>query len=281
MMEVAFDLADALSEQKTADYSGYSGSSDVSNESDSELNTEDSFPICEVDFSTIDKFDSLVSSLNNVFATKSCWPTKLHQLTQILQRVDLTTTETNKYTFFDYEKPYTRNLVATDGINYTLLILCWNSGIESKIHNHPCDGCFIKTLRGCIKETLYSTCEKTNNICQKSSKFYCEGQVSYMNDDLGLHKISNANKDVPAVTLHLYTPPFGSCKVCPMSCLQLVFLSPFPPQIWSDQGEGQLSKFEEGKIGFFSVYGHRTPHLEGKPGIQSKLMADIREAKQM
>jgi hypothetical protein len=47
-------------------------------------------------------------------------------------------------------------------------------------------------------------------------------------------------------------------------------------QVWSDQGAGQLSNFETGKMGFFSVYGHRTPHLEGRPGMQSKLMNDIR-----
>jgi len=241
----------------------YPDSSTVSVDSDTDQLSVSSnlAEICDSD-SPIEKFDCLVNQLNKVFASKYCCNSKLASIRQILQRVDLTTNEANKYTFFDFEKPYTRNLVATDGVNYTLLVLCWNSGMESKIHNHPCDGCFIKTLRGCIKETVYSMDEATGDIVPKGNKFYCEGQVSYMSDALGLHKIANPNKDVPAVTLHLYTPPFGSCKV------------------WSDAGKGALDKFEEGKIGFFSVYGHRTPHLEGKPGVQSKLMSDIREAKQ-
>eukprot|EP00597_Dinobryon_sp_UTEXLB2267_P000752 CAMPEP_0170072226 /NCGR_PEP_ID=MMETSP0019_2-20121128/9924_1 /TAXON_ID=98059 /ORGANISM="Dinobryon sp., Strain UTEXLB2267" /LENGTH=89 /DNA_ID=CAMNT_0010281105 /DNA_START=397 /DNA_END=666 /DNA_ORIENTATION=+ len=79
-----------------------------------------------------------------------------------------------------------------------------------------------------------------------------------MADDIGLHKIGNPNKDIGAVTLHLYTPPFSVCKV------------------WSHSGEGQYSKHEEGKVGYFSVYGHRSPHLEGKPGLHAKLMEEIR-----
>lgn len=207
---------------------------------------------------TIDKFETLVEALDSLFASSSPWECKQKWLVTLLQNVDLTTTEINKYTFFDNEKPYTRNLVASDGKHYTLLILCWNAGMESKIHNHPCDGCYIRSIRGCIKETVYSTDEETGEIKQSSTRFCCEGQVSFMSDDLGLHKVGNPHKDMGSVTLHLYTPPFGTCKV------------------WSDQGKDQLSKFEEGKIGFFSVYGHRTPHLEGRPGQQSKLMSDIR-----
>jgi cysteine dioxygenase len=162
---------------------------------------------------SIDKFDTLVDILNNIFSSDSSWECKSKSITNVLKNVDLTTTEINKYTFFDAEKPYTRNLVATDGKHYTLLVLCWNAAMESKIHNHPCDGCYIKTIRGCIKETVYQANECTNEIKQSGMKFYCEGQVSYMNDDIGLHKIGNPNKDLGSVTLHLYTPPFGSCKV--------------------------------------------------------------------
>ena len=42
-------------------------------------------------------------------------------------------------------------------------------------------------------------------------------------------------------------------------------------------GEGQLPNHEEGKVGYFSVYGHRSPHLEGKPGLHAKLMDQIRQ----
>jgi Cysteine dioxygenase type I len=89
--------------------------------------------------------------------------------------------------------------------------------------------------------------------------FSVEGQITYMNDDIGLHKVGNPNKDVGSVTLHLYTPPFGSCKV------------------WRDEA-APLDDFDIGKIGFFSCFGHRSPHLEGRPGNHSLLLHEIRSS---
>lgn len=40
------------------------------------------------------------------------------------------------------------------------------------------------------------------------------GQVAYMSDKLGLHKMSNPNSNEVAVSLHLYTPPYASKFGC-------------------------------------------------------------------
>lgn len=50
------------------------------------------------------------------------------------------------YAFWDPDKLYTRNLMASDGKNFTILLLCWNPGKESPIHDHPCEGCWVKTV---------------------------------------------------------------------------------------------------------------------------------------
>lgn len=210
-----------------------------------------------VNESQIENIKSLVNNLKCLFSQNLPYSEVKVAIENILHRVDLTTTETNKFTFFDNDKPYTRNLISTDGKHYTLLLLCWGPGKSSKIHNHPCDGCFIKTISGCIKETRYVAVESNDEIQQSGTKFYCEGQVSYMTDELGLHKISNPNHNVGAVTLHLYTPPFNSCKV------------------WSCEGKGELSKVEKGVMGFFSVYGLRTPNLEAKPGIFARMQREL------
>mmetsp|Transcript_21514 Transcript_21514/g.30767 ORF Transcript_21514/g.30767 Transcript_21514/m.30767 type:complete len:148 (-) Transcript_21514:387-830(-) len=55
---------------------------------------------------------------------------------QLFGRVDLTKDEWRKYAFFDGKKNYTRNLIATDDETFTLLLLCWNAGRESPIHDH-------------------------------------------------------------------------------------------------------------------------------------------------
>ena len=126
----------------------------------------------------VDNTCQLVNALNVIFSNKSrSWErTKVH-ITELLEKVDLSTNEINKFTFWDSEKPYTRNLVHTDGENYTLLILCWNAGRESSIHNHPCDGCFVKTIRGCIRESRYTIHEETKEIRPDGVKFFNEGQV--------------------------------------------------------------------------------------------------------
>lgn len=128
----------------------------------------------------IDSVKQLVKGLDTIFKHRSPhWCLTQAAITSLLESVDLTTDEVNKYTFWDSEKPYTRNLISTDNSNYTLLLLCWNPGKESKIHNHPCDGCFVKTIRGCIRESRYSVHSGSNEIRLDNVRFYNEGQVRH------------------------------------------------------------------------------------------------------
>ena len=43
-----------------------------------------------------------------------------------------------------------------------------------------------------------------------NEKVYAENEVTYISDKIGLHKISNASKTEPAISLHLYTPPHAA-----------------------------------------------------------------------
>lgn len=174
-------------------------------------------------------FPSLIEALNCVFKSipKEDWKRRREALQCVLSRTKLTSCEISKYALFDPAYPYTRNLVATDDKNYTLLLLCWNAGMESKIHNHPCDGCFVRVMKGCVKETRYalpsamscsegSSEEKGNadEVLQVTSECIAtEGDLTYMDDYIGLHKIGNPSSDIGAISLHLYTPPYSLCKV--------------------------------------------------------------------
>ena len=97
-------------------------------------------------------------------------------LIQLLENVDLSTSELNKYTYWDTEKPYTRNLMATDNENYNLILLCWTPNRESKIHNHPCDTCYLKVVRGTIQESRYEIDLASNQVVQTSVKYVGEDQ---------------------------------------------------------------------------------------------------------
>ena len=120
------------------------------------------------------------------------------------------------YAHFDPSRSYTRNLIATDDETFTLLLLCWNPDCESKIHDHPCDGCWLNVLQGQVQECRYEypTAEVGGDQLKCiADETFAAGQLAFINDSIGLHKIGNPSKTVPAVTLHLYSPPFQECRV--------------------------------------------------------------------
>jgi cysteine dioxygenase len=123
------------------------------------------------------------------------------------RRTHLDKSEWKKYALFDPSKPYTRNLIATDDETYTLLLLYWNPMQESPIHDHPCDGCWMKVLEGGVRECRYDT--KLNCI---SDAVFHQGDLTYMTDSIGYHKVGNPTNQ-QAMSLHLYSPPFSRCRV--------------------------------------------------------------------
>lgn len=127
-------------------------------------------------------------------------------MARLFRSIDLSPHIWQKYALFDSNKLYTRNLISTDHKNYTLLLLCWNPKQESPIHDHPCDGCWLKVLEGGIREVRY------DRDLNPFSQIDCQkGELSYITDNVGYHKVGNPTKS-PAVTLHLYAPPFQSCR---------------------------------------------------------------------
>jgi cysteine dioxygenase len=200
----------------------------------------------EMEDSEIRTIAHFIHELDEVYElNQSNWDEKRAAIENLLHRINLSTDEVNKYTFWDSgERPYTRNLIHTDGKNYTLLMLCWNGGRESSIHDHPCEGCFIRAIRGSVRETRYEVLPEVDQIKKSQITFLNEGQVSYMHDSIGLHKIGNPCKNTGSVTLHLYTPPFKSCRV------------------WSDAD--RLSSARIAKPGYFSVGGHRSANMEAE-----------------
>jgi cysteine dioxygenase len=137
----------------------------------------------------------------------SCW---------VFRRVRFNKQDWETYAHVDASRHYTRNLIATDHVSYTLLLLCWNPGQESPIHDHPCDGCWMEVLQGQIQECRYRTSVKDDGTtkleCTQDKTFDEDGGIVFIEDSLGLHKVGNPGTQ-PAVTMHVYSPPFQSCKI--------------------------------------------------------------------
>ena len=77
----------------------------------------------------------------------------------------------------------------------------WNRNSESKIHDHSNNGCYYKLLKGSLNEYVYDTdlnIIRVNNIL--------EDELSYIDNDIGYHKILNPENEV-AISVHVYSPP--------------------------------------------------------------------------
>ena len=80
-----------------------------------------------------------------------------------------------------------------------IYFIVWKPNALSKIHNHSKNGCYMLILKGDIKEEIYN--KKLNII---GSNYYSTFDISYINDDIGYHRIKNTNQY--SYSLHFYHP---------------------------------------------------------------------------
>ena len=85
--------------------------------------------------------------------------------------------------------------------NYDCNIIIWNKGSESKIHDHAINGCIYKILGGELVEQRYN-----KEFLYTSSNTLKLGDIGYISNDMGYHKMVNPNKDKYALSLHFYSP---------------------------------------------------------------------------
>ncbi|KZF22204.1 cysteine dioxygenase [Xylona heveae TC161] len=173
-----------------------------------------------------DAFHQLVEDLSKVLGPSSginSDDVDPNDLVKLMEGYVSRDKEWQKYALGDNSRAYTRNLVDQGNGKSNLLILVWTPGKSSPIHDHADAHCVMKVLRGSLKESLYSWPDrnKTNEgipspLEIKKETVFGENQVTYMSDNLGLHKISNVSTDTPAISLHLYTPPNAAKVGCHM-----------------------------------------------------------------
>jgi len=107
---------------------------------------------------------------------------------------------------------YTRNLVDTGNGKYNLMLVCWCPGTESAIHDHQNSHCFVKVMDGKLKETRFDWPKEEGAVMPvKEVIVYDLNGISYMSDQLGLHRMGNASETETAVTLHVYIPAIETC----------------------------------------------------------------------
>ena len=105
---------------------------------------------------------------------------------------------------------YTRNCII-DTEKFQLLLLCWEEGHKTPIHDHGGEECWVKVIEGELKEVIYKKNEDDELIAVKSS-ISKTNQVSYMKDFMGFHSLENVSNK-RSMTLHLYAKPIRKCNI--------------------------------------------------------------------
>ena len=71
----------------------------------------------------------------------------------------------------------------------------------------------MRVVEGSVREHRYELDAAADRLVETAVSTATAGDVLYINDSLGLHKIANPSATAGACTLHLYSPPFSSCRV--------------------------------------------------------------------
>ncbi|KAJ5591071.1 Cysteine dioxygenase [Penicillium hetheringtonii] len=108
----------------------------------------------------------------------------------------------------DTSKNYTRNAIENINHKANILLLVWNPGKGSPIHDHANAHCIMKVLAGQLHETVYHSPDSNSGeekpLEIKSSNTFGMNEVTYISDDIGLHRVHNPSDKHVAVSLHHY-----------------------------------------------------------------------------
>lgn len=129
------------------------------------------------------------------------------QYNSILNSFDFDSIDFKDFESWSSEK-YTRNCMYKD-LQFELLLLCWDEGQETSIHDHDGEDCWVYLLKGKMEEILYS-CDNSNYLKEERSQFMLPHQLSFMNDRIGYHKLRNCFNG-KSMSLHLYAKPIEQC----------------------------------------------------------------------
>jgi cysteine dioxygenase len=132
---------------------------------------------------------------------------------QLIQSINLSSESLHSYCTWN-PLSYTRNLVCSTDI-YQLLILCWQAGQASPIHDHQDQDCWMYIVKGIIEETLYQPIFHQDRgliLHETDKKRYQQGNTSrLMNSTSAWHSIQAISEQV--ITLHLYSLPIKKCQI--------------------------------------------------------------------
>jgi hypothetical protein len=105
---------------------------------------------------------------------------------------------------------YSRHLLHRSP-HFEVLLLCWDRGLESDLHDHAGQRCWMTALDGQIEELRFRR-GGGGRVEQEGARRLEPDRPAFITDELGLHVI-RAAAGQQAVSLHLYARPVPSCGI--------------------------------------------------------------------
>jgi cysteine dioxygenase len=156
---------------------------------------------------TIQSLDQLYSTLLDRIDSNSIEDIRLADYRDVLERYE--GEDWRKYVDFDPESYHRVIFNSYSNSIFEFILICWDVGQTSPIHDHPESGCLLKILQGGLKEELYRNIEDEPMAIVDT--MLSEGSVSYRESNRILHRIDNSS-GLPTVSLHIYSPPNYECR---------------------------------------------------------------------
>ncbi|MDC7995342.1 cysteine dioxygenase [Altibacter sp. HG106] len=127
---------------------------------------------------------------------------------RILKRMQIPIEEFEAFASWE-SGTYTRNCV-TRSEHFEFILLCWDQGAQTGIHDHSGQNCWVCQLQGSLAEVRYE--EKDGNLTPSAESSLAPGTISFMDDSMGYHTLENPTQQ-RAMTLHVYVNPIDSCRI--------------------------------------------------------------------
>jgi cysteine dioxygenase len=128
---------------------------------------------------------------------------------------------------------YQRNLIQA-GPHYYALVMCWQSGQQSPIHDHRAASCGVKVLHGTATEIRFQR-DANGMLTVADTSHFVTGAVCG-SFDADIHQIRNdASENL--ITLHIYSPFLNNVHIYSLEDTSVqLFTDPIVEQLQKRQG---------------------------------------------
>jgi predicted metal-dependent enzyme (double-stranded beta helix superfamily) len=111
-------------------------------------------------------------------------------------------TEPEAYNVYQTHYGYKKVLIHRT-TEYEIYIIIWDPNSKTPVHDHSTNGCLMMCLNNSLKQTIFTNGNTRNQI---KTDIINAGDISYIDNKMGLHMITNHNL-VQTESVHIYSPP--------------------------------------------------------------------------